>query len=187
MGHDITHGEQVRKLARTIFDQLADMHRLPRSLGSVLEVAALLHDVGEVLNARSHHKHSAYMILWGRIPGLESPHREMVAALARTHRKAPPDAKKHEIYAQLGKIERVHVRRLAAILRLADALDTDHRQTIDRLVISRVGDAIAFDLLLHAAQPTAQSEHLLRKSALFEAEFGHRVTITLGPSPVRPA
>ncbi|ACY16019.1 Ppx/GppA phosphatase family protein [Haliangium ochraceum] len=183
MGHDIAHGEQVRRMARTLFDQLGDLHRLPEELGSVLEVAAVLHDVGEVLNARSHHKHSAYMILWGRIPGLESPHREMVAALARTHRKSPPDPKKHEIYAQLTKPQRAQVRTLGAILRVADALDTDHRQSVARVLVTRLGKDIALDLVLHPGRSAPEPATLLRKSALFEAEFGHRVTLTVGPPP----
>jgi exopolyphosphatase/guanosine-5'-triphosphate,3'-diphosphate pyrophosphatase len=185
VGHDLTHGEQVRKLARSLFDQLADLHGLPAELGVILEVAALLHDVGEVLNARSHHKHSAYMILWGRIPGLDNPHRQMVAALARTHRKSPPDPRKHEEYALLGKVQRQQVRKLAALLRLADALDTEHRQSIDRVLVSRVGDTIALDLVLHEDASEIDPATLMRKSALFEAELGHRLAVTVGPATTR--
>lgn len=183
VGHDITHGEQVRRLARSIFDQLADVHGLPADLGVVLEVAALLHDVGEVLNTRSHHKHSAYMIYWGRIPGLHSPYREMVAALARSHRKSPPDPKKHEHYAQLTKAQRQQVRRLAAILRLADSLDTDHRQLVASVVASRLGDTVALDLILREDSGPTDPAPLLRKAALFEAELGYQVTVTVGPPP----
>src|SRR5262249_14991249 len=85
--HDTTHGEHVRLIARALFHQLRDVHGVPDDLGVVLEVAALLHDVGEVVNVRGHHKHSEYMIRWARIPGLDEPAREMIALLARTHRK----------------------------------------------------------------------------------------------------
>ncbi|WP_428266188.1 HD domain-containing protein [Haliangium sp.] len=187
LGHDLTHGEQVRRLARSMFDQLGDVHGLDPSLGVVLEVAALLHDVGEVVHTRSHHKHSEYMIRWGRIPGLDSPWREMVATLVRTHRKSPPDLKKHEHYASLDKAQRQTVRKLAALLRLADGLDTDHRQRVDRVVVGRLGDTITFDLVLRddAAAP-AEPDRLLRKSRLFEEELGYRVTMTVGPAAVRP-
>jgi exopolyphosphatase/guanosine-5'-triphosphate,3'-diphosphate pyrophosphatase len=187
VGHDLTHGEQVRMLARSIFDQLVDVHHLPGELGVILEVAALLHDVGEVLNTRSHHKHSAYMILWGRIPGLDTPQRLMVAALARTHRRSPPDTKKHAEFAQLDKLQRQQVRKLAAILRLADALDTEHRQSIEKVLASRVGNTIALDLVLCEDAGPIEPETLMRKSALFEAEFGLRVTMTVGPAPMRQA
>jgi len=68
--HDTTHGEHVRLLARTLFHQLRDVHGVPDDKGVLLEVAALLHDVGEVVNPRGHHKHSEYMIRWARLPGL---------------------------------------------------------------------------------------------------------------------
>ncbi|MCG8422503.1 MAG: Ppx/GppA family phosphatase [Proteobacteria bacterium] len=187
VGHDLAHGENVRKLARSMFDQLRDVHGLPDDLGVVLEIAALLHDIGEVVNARSHHKHSEYMIRWGRIPGLDSPYREIVAALARTHRKSPPDVKKHLSYAELPKNLRQVVRKLAAILRLADGLDTEHRQSLQDIVVSRLGDTIALDLLVASEQVkrSINPEPLLRKAALFEEEFGYRVTFTIGtPEPV---
>ena len=180
VGHDLTHGEQVRRLARSLFHQLADLHDLPAELGVVLELAALLHDVGEVVHARSHHKHSEYMIRWGRIPGLENPYREMVATLARTHRKSPPDAKKHLSYAALTKLERQYVRKLAAILRLADALDTEHMQSVESIFVGRIGDAIALDLTVKEGHPPLDPAPLLRKATLFEAELGYRVTVTIG-------
>ena len=101
MGHNTAHGEQVRMVARSLFDQLSELHAMPAQLAPVLEVAALLHDIGEVVHRRAHHKHGEYMILHGRLPGLESPEREMVAAVVRAHRKNAPDARKHTVYAAL--------------------------------------------------------------------------------------
>lgn len=191
VGHDLTHGEQVRRLARSLFHQLADVHGLPAELGVVLELAALLHDVGEVVHARSHHKHSEYMIRWGRIPGLENPYREMVATLARTHRKSPPDIRKHLAYGELSKLQRQQVRKLAAILRLADGLDTEHLQSVESIFVGRIGDTIALDLLVKQGCPPLDPAPLLRKATLFEAELGYEVTVTIGTRephlPRRPA
>lgn len=75
--HDTTHGEHVRLLARALFHQLRDVHGVPDDKAVLLEVAALLHDVGEVVNQRGHHKHSEYMIRWGRLPGLDGTAREL--------------------------------------------------------------------------------------------------------------
>jgi exopolyphosphatase/guanosine-5'-triphosphate,3'-diphosphate pyrophosphatase len=108
-----------------------------------------------------------------------------VAALARTHRKSPPDPRKHEEYALLGKVQRQQVRKLAALLRLADALDTEHRQSIDRVLVSRVGDTIALDLVLHEDASEIDPATLMRKCALFEAELGHRLAVTVGPATTR--
>ncbi len=213
VGHNLTHGEQVRRLAQSIFAQCSDIHDLGPEFSIILEVAALLHDVGEVVHPRSHHKHSEYMIRWGRIPGLEGIDRDLVAALVRTHRKSPPDSKKHEAVAALNKAQRTAVRKLAAILRLADGLDTDHRQSIQRVIVSRMGGTITFDLILAKARlPTAQNpepptpaappphptqgrantapplapESLLRKAELFAEVFDCKVACTVGTAPVPP-
>lgn len=177
--HDTTHGEQVRRLSRLLFTQLRDLHGLPEELCVLLEVAALLHDVGEVVHTRGHHKHSEYMIRWGRIPGLDGDAREMVALLARTHRKQTSDARKLIAEADLPKDRRAQLRKLCALLRLADALDSGHRQRIENLVASRAGDAIVLDLETRDG-PSPDDAALLRKSDLFEEELGHALRITVG-------
>ncbi|HUH04201.1 MAG TPA: HD domain-containing protein, partial [Kofleriaceae bacterium] len=100
LGHDLTHGERVRELSMQLFDQLQRVHELAPEVRPVLEMAALLHDIGEVIHGRAHHKHGEYMVLCGRITGLESPQREMIAALVRAHRGSPR-LRKHPAYAAL--------------------------------------------------------------------------------------
>jgi exopolyphosphatase/guanosine-5'-triphosphate,3'-diphosphate pyrophosphatase len=177
--HDTTHGEQVRKLSRALFTQLRDLHGLPDELGVLLEVAALLHDVGEVVHTRGHHKHSEYMIRFGRIPGLDGEARELVALLARSHRKQLSDVRKVFAEADLTKERRAQLKKLAALLRLADALDSGHRQRIDNLVVSRAGDAIVLDLITRDG-PSPDDAILLRKADMFEEELGHALRITVG-------
>lgn len=183
--HDTTHGEQVRKVSRSLFQQLRDVHQLPDELGIVLELAALLHDVGEVVNTRGHHKHSEYMIRWGRIPGLEGTQREMVALLARIHRKPTADVRRVIADAALPKDRRGQVRKLAAILRLADGLDSGHRQRVDAVLASRVGDDVVLDLTTRDGAGKDDAA-LVRKADLFQEEFGVSVTITVGKA-VAPA
>ena len=68
VGHDSAHGEKVRELAIQLFDRLGKLHGLPATIRIVLELAALLHDVGEVIHRRSHHKHGEYMVLAAHLP-----------------------------------------------------------------------------------------------------------------------
>jgi exopolyphosphatase/guanosine-5'-triphosphate,3'-diphosphate pyrophosphatase len=182
MGHNNAHGEQVRMIACSLFDQLGDLHGLPARTRPVLEVSALLHDIGEVVHRRAHHKHGEYMILHGRIPGLESPEREMVAAVVRTHRKGPPDARKHAVYASLPEARQEQVRKLSAILRVADALDADHRQ---RLVAVRVEVKSKKVLLaLESAangSPAALAD--LGKGLTFEEVFGRKLAAEMHEVP----
>jgi exopolyphosphatase/guanosine-5'-triphosphate,3'-diphosphate pyrophosphatase len=175
MGHTNTHGEQVRYLARSLFDELKEAHKLPDRLGLVLELAALLHDIGEVVHRRSHHKHTEYMILHGRIPGLESPEREMVASVARAHRKTAPDGKKHAAYASLPAARQAEVRKLAALLRIADELDADHRQKIVKLRAEVKSKKIRLvcEALINGSPVTPPQ---LRKIDTFEEAFDRELT-----------
>jgi exopolyphosphatase/guanosine-5'-triphosphate,3'-diphosphate pyrophosphatase len=184
MDHDTTHGEQVRRLASSLFTQMRDIHQLPDDLLVVLEVAALLHDVGEVVNTRGHHKHSEYIIRHGRIPGLDGTRREMVALLARCHRKPAPDARKLIGESPLAKDQRAQLRRLTALLRLADGLDFEHRQRVQSVVVSRAGDAIVLDLITRDG-PGRDDSQLVRKNDLFTDELGLQIRFTVA-RPIEP-
>lgn len=182
--HDTTHGEHVRVLARALFHQLRDVHGVPDDKGVLLEVAALLHDVGEVVNPQGHHKHSEYMIRNGRIPGLDETGREMVAVMARAHRKDGDRAKELIANANLSKDLRQQLRRLTAILRVADGLDTDHRSRVEQIVATRMGDAICLDLVVRDG-PSRDDARLLRKADLLKAELGLDIRLTVA-RPVVP-
>jgi exopolyphosphatase/guanosine-5'-triphosphate,3'-diphosphate pyrophosphatase len=169
LGHDPAHGEQVREVAVRLFDELQDIHGLDDSARLILELAALTHDVGEVVNRKKHHKHSEYLLLKGRIPGLESPMREMVAALARAHRKAKPK-KKHKAFKKLNSEQREVIRKLMPILRIADALDTDHRHLI-RDVEARHRDG-GIQLELHMKHnPGLTTATFARRNEVFEKYY----------------
>jgi exopolyphosphatase/guanosine-5'-triphosphate,3'-diphosphate pyrophosphatase len=176
--HDTTHGEQVRRLARQLFTQLRDIHQLGPELGVLLEVAALLHDIGEVVSPRGHHKHSEYMIRWGRLPGLGDAEREMVALAVRCHRKSAADCKKLINDAPLSKEQRVQTRRLAALLRVADGLDSEHRRRVSDVVATRMGDVVMLDLIVRDG-PTRDDAQLTRKADMFREEFSLDLRITV--------
>ncbi|MGE0872154.1 MAG: HD domain-containing protein [Kofleriaceae bacterium] len=176
--HDTTHGEHVRGLCRALFHQLRDVHGIPDHLGVVLEVAALLHDVGEVVNVRGHHKHSEYMIRWARLPGLDETGREMVALLARTHRKGAERARQIIADSALAKPQRAQLRRLSALLRVADGLDREHRSRVEQIVCTRMGDAIVLDLVVRDG-PSREDPLMLKKADAFRAELGMDLKLTV--------
>jgi exopolyphosphatase/guanosine-5'-triphosphate,3'-diphosphate pyrophosphatase len=182
--HDTTHGEHVRLLARQLFHQLRDVHGVPDDKGVLLEVAALLHDVGEVVNQRGHHKHSEYMIRWGRIPGLDDTGREMVALMARCHRKDPGRAKEIINSSSLPKEQRGQLRKMTALLRLADSLDSDHRSRVEQVVATRMGNAIVLDLVVRDG-PSREDAALTRKADMLRDELGLDVRVTVA-RPIAP-
>jgi exopolyphosphatase/guanosine-5'-triphosphate,3'-diphosphate pyrophosphatase len=184
--HDTTHGEHVRVLSRSLFQQLRDVHGVPDDRCVLLEVAALLHDIGEVVDQRGHHKHSEYMIRWGRIPGLDDSGREMVALMARCHRKDAARAKKIIDESQLPKELRGHCRKMTALLRIADSLDSEHRSRVEQVVCTRMGNAIVLDLVVRDG-PSREDPQLVRKADMFSEELGLDVRVTVARPVVAPA
>jgi len=125
---DQHHMAQVTKLALALFDKLMDLHGLGARERLLLEITAMLHDIGwSRTTDGGHHKHSRDMILEAELPGLTEDERTLCALIARYHNKAEPDAKRHKGFAALKKKERALVSWLAAILRVADGLDCTHR------------------------------------------------------------
>ncbi len=95
----------------------------------VLEVAALLHDIGTFVNANDHHKHTQYLLVSSPIVGLREEQTAIIANIARYHRKSMPKPQ-HDLFRVLPAKDRVVVAKLAAILRLADALDNEHASRV---------------------------------------------------------
>jgi exopolyphosphatase / guanosine-5'-triphosphate,3'-diphosphate pyrophosphatase len=124
-GFDQAHGELVSSFATSLFDDMAPAHGLDERARLLLRAAAVLHDVGDYVRYDGHHKHSYYLIQHSDIMGLTPDERAVVANVARYHRKSPPDPA-HPNFRELDKDARSKVRSLAAILRIADALDREH-------------------------------------------------------------
>ena len=168
------HGRQVSRLALTLFDDLAGLHRLPAAARPWLEVAALLHDVGHAVNYQRHHKHSQYIIQNADLPGLPERERLLVALIARFHRRSRPEVG-HEALEALPLSEVRVVRKCAALLRVADSLDRSHHQPVTRLsaaagrggVLVRLRARASVDLELWDAEHEVE---------LFRDVFGRRLS-----------
>ena len=135
---DGAHGQLVSRLASQLFDDLRAVHGFSERDRLLLRAASILHDVGDFVRYDGHHKHSYYLILHSDLIGLTPEERAIVANIARYHRKSPPDPA-HPNFRELDKVARGKVRGLAAILRIADALDREHlgkvtgvRATLDK-------------------------------------------------------
>lgn len=146
--YDAAHGRAVARLAVRMFDDLQAEHCLGRRDRLLLEVAALLHDIGVFVGLRAHHKHTQYLLGASEIFGLSADDRAIIGNIARYHRRALPQ-RSHLPYVALDRPERVRVNKLAAILRLANALDAEHLQRVtdarildepDEFVLELTGD-----------------------------------------------
>src|SRR2546430_6659237 len=105
------HCEQVAALAASTFDALRDAYALPAGGRDILRAAALLHDIGYLINHEKHHKHAYHLIMHGDLRGFSSREIELIANVARYHRRAPPK-KTHANFARLDRGERRLVRRV---------------------------------------------------------------------------
>lgn len=122
---DEPHAALVAKMADKLFEALAPVHRLEARDRLLLHAAAILHDIGDYVRYEGHHKHSHYLIAHSDIMGLLPDERNLVANVARYHRKSAPSLD-HPNFRELTGGERSRVKTLAAILRVADALDKEH-------------------------------------------------------------
>ncbi len=119
------HSLQVAALALRLFDQTRPWHRLGQQERDWLEYAAMLHDIGYLINARQHHKHAYYLIRHSDLEGFTASEIEVMANVARYHRRALPSIK-HQGFESLSPTLRRVVKILSSLLRIADGLDRTH-------------------------------------------------------------
>lgn len=172
---DEKHVQWVSATALFLFDRLQDSHGLGQRERLLLEVASLLHDIGSFIRPNSHHKHSEYIVKNSEIFGLQRDELIIIANIVRYHRKSGP-MPSHISYMSLVREDRVLVLKLAAILRVADALDKSHTQRLRVLDIESRGD----NLVLHSDAEydlSLERMSLKNKGDLFEDVFGQRVLV----------
>ena len=172
---DEAHAVQVSRLAASLFDQLEPLHGMGAADRRLLVTAALLHDVGQFISYKRHHKHSLYLLSHSELPGFSPQEMLVLANVARYHRKRHPSLD-HPEYATLAPPDRERVRRLAAVLRLADAMDRDHLQRVRYVTVTPSPDGI--ELVLNGEGDLLLEKWALKKkSGLFAEVFGHKVRI----------
>lgn len=180
---DEPHARRVAELCLSLFDQTIELHGLGADSRRILHAAALLHEIGSFVAQSGHHRHSMYLISSSGLLGFSPEEIEVVANVARYHRKSPPKPE-HERFQRLGKSDRQRTEKLSAILRVADSLDRDHAQHVTNLRVKIDKQTVRLlveskgDLLL-------ESWSLKKRSDLFRMVFGRKVVLE-NTSPDRP-
>ena len=172
---DEQHGTIVSQFAVTLFDETKNLHNLGLEYRLLLETAALLHDIGMFINVNDHHKHTLYLLMAATIIGLNQQQMAIVSNVARYHRKSFPKIA-HDHYRVLSSKDRVIVSKLAALLRLADAMDNEHASKVidfeveykkPKFVLRLKGES---DMLL-------EKWALANKAAFFEEVFSAKLVV----------
>jgi exopolyphosphatase/guanosine-5'-triphosphate,3'-diphosphate pyrophosphatase len=176
------HSQQVVRLALALFDQTRATHGLTDREREWLEYAALLHDVGGLISFARHHRHSYYLIKNGDLRGFHPDEIEVMALVARYHRRGTPK-RSHDEYAQLPASLRRTVKTLASILRVAESLDRSHAQPISGLEVHDRGEDMV--ITLHAAgDAELELWATARYLAPFEELVSKPVRLQMADAPV---
>jgi len=180
-GSDAEHSRHVAQLALSIFDQTQALHGLGGADREMLEYAALLHDIGQHVSPKGHHRHAAYLVDHAHLRGFAPDELDFLAALVRHHRRGEIKSSEPRA-AALDKPARDRLRKLASLLRLADGLDRGRRRVVDRVDVQVGTDLVV--LRLHALDD-AELElwGVRRRRDLFEKVFGRELEATVARAP----
>ncbi len=178
---DKRHVEQVRVMALALFDRLHQVIGAPPAERAILEAAGLLHDVGQVVSYRSHHRHSYQLILHADRLSLGSRERMLVALVSRYHRKKGP-SRKHDEFARLSEADQETVRRLSGILRVADGLDRGHAAMVETLTTRLTKDQLSIKVAAKNGGGDLALEiwGASRKADVLEKVLGRQIVISVG-------
>lgn len=175
------HADQVTRLANKIFEFLKDKHSLSEEEHEYLEAACILHDIGYYIAHSSHHKHSYYLIRNSELLGFTDYEIEIIANIARYHRKSQPKLK-HEAFAKLDTKGQETVRKLAGILRVADGLDRGHNSVVEDIDMVLRNNEME---IIVKTSPNANAELEIwgakERKDLFENVFGYKIEFIVSP------
>ncbi len=169
------HAHHVNGLALQLFDQTKYLHKLNGQAREYLEAAAILHEVGSFVSHTQHHRHSYYLIRNAELFGYTENEKEIIANVARYHRKSHPKIK-HEGYNLLSNEDKILVSKLASLLRIADGLDRSHASRIQQLKVRKISRKLRVRVY-HASKvkPDLELWGANRKKQLFEIVFRKRI------------
>ncbi len=173
---DRPHTDHVAFLALEIFDGTAraGLHPGVEIEREWLWSAAMLHDIGVVVDYHDHHKHGFYLVLNAGLPGFSHRELALIALLVRSHRKAPPNGDWLQPLFQDGDDERLL--RLASCLRLAEQLDRDRARLVRSVQVDARSNSITLTLL-GQTEPSVSLWSASQEGPVFERAFGRRLQI----------
>jgi len=169
------HSRHVAKLALKLFDATRKYHKLTDNDRELLKYASFMHDIGYHISHRKHHKHALYLILNADLKGFTQEEIEIMAHVARYHRRSVPH-KRHEQFDSLPKKVKNKIVKLSAFMRVADGLDRSHYQNIRKLQTEVLKDKVVIHI--HSlSDPELEIWGTMRKCELFEQLFSRKLEI----------
>lgn len=170
-----THSRHVCALSLQLFDAFREPLKLTDKDRELLEYAAILHDIGYHISHSSHHKHALYLILNADLKGFSEEEIQIMAHVARYHRRSTPQ-KRHPLYAALPRTVKKKIKKLAGILRVADGLDRSHYQNVKSLRVEIHTDNVTIAIQTQS-DPELEIWGATRKSELLAKKLNRPVEI----------
>jgi exopolyphosphatase/guanosine-5'-triphosphate,3'-diphosphate pyrophosphatase len=175
--YDVEHCRHISKFALKIFDDLKKLHLLGDECREYLEAAAILHDIGYHIAHTNHHHHSFYIIRNSELLGFNDNEISIIAHTSRYHRKSHPK-KSHDDFIELPEKTQQIIKKLSAILRVADSFDRTHKRIVQSVECRVKGNKIEMKLdIKKGANPEIELWSLERRKALFEEVFGKKIDL----------
>lgn len=180
MDDDVDHSARAAGFALDLFDGTASIHGLGDDWRELLEAGALLANVGLSVSHSEHHKHSYYVVRHSdRLTGFTDHEIELIALVARYHRKSAPKVK-HPEFATLRPEDQHGVRVLAGLLRVAIALDRSHRGAVAAVDVI-AGDRAITVRVVPRAEVELELESAMQRCDLMESVLGRVVQFEVEP------
>jgi len=175
---DMEHAEFVKTISLKLFDELQPLHKLTNKERELLEATSMLHDVGYHISHDQHHKHSYYIIANCIMPGFTQSEIEVMANIARYHRKSHPK-KKHENFQVLSPEKQNVVKVLASLLRIAEGIDRRKMQTVSDIEVHYNNSTIKIGLIPKNIQevPDIELWGANRRKQMLEEVLSRKVNI----------
>lgn len=174
--YDYRHCNHVAGLAENLFDQLQPLHKLDEHYKEYLIVAAKLHDIGFHIAHSKHHKHSQYIIVNSELLGYNENEIRTIACIARYHRKSHPKSS-HDEYMLLPTEWKTIVKKLSAILRVADAFDRTHNSVVKYIKTEIKAKSVILSVANKLEEIEIELWSLERRKQLFETVFKKNIEV----------
>ncbi|KRM11772.1 exopolyphosphatase [Paucilactobacillus suebicus] len=169
---DQDHQQQVLKFAMQLFDRLKKFHGLSKRDRLLLQLSAILADTGLYLNSHHHSFHSEYIIEASEIIGINENEQQIVAAVARYHSSSSPSLNLNNL-VQFQINDKLRIAKLAAILRLADALDDSHLAKIKKITLHLDNESRQIEITASADKNIALEQLTFQQKAdFFQTVYG---------------
>ena len=130
----------------------------------------MLHDIGVTIDYDDHHRHSHYLIVNSGLPGYSPWELELIAAIARWHRKGEPDAGVLGAARAQGRRRRLLV--LCGIIRLAEQFERSRDRVVADIELAQENGAVTLRARTNGTR--SERRHLVGAAQFRPAVRGDR-------------